>query len=136
MFTSDSKHKRSGSSLSNKRDCFTDIPPIPPPRSAPTTFRRPRRNIGDTIYIASSSSVYLNFKNDYLNQNYEQKRDQNHNQNKVQKNVKVKENDEEENAVSKFKNKVYEGYNRELQEINCFIGISCFLFCFIYNETS
>lgn len=133
MFTS-AKHKRSRSSLSsNKRvSNFDEVPPIPPPRSAPATCRRPRRNIGDTIFITSSSRVYVNYQNDdititnvnYLNETCEIV--------KQQRNKNIYANSEQNDVtdIAKFKLIVIEGYNRELQEINCFIGISCFLFLF------
>lgn len=51
-------HKRSVSSASKGRK--NEIP-LPPPRSLPATWRKPRKNVGDRVFVASSSVVYLEF---------------------------------------------------------------------------
>lgn len=51
-------HKRSVSSASKGRK---NKVPLPPPRSLPATWRKPRKNVGDRVFISSSSVVYLEF---------------------------------------------------------------------------
>lgn len=124
MIVSDPKHRRSGSSLSHKRNVSVPVP-IPPPRSAPTTYRRPRRNIGDIVYITSPTKVYLEFYDENLTNvradecaskeaNYYDK--QTHVID-VEKHARNKSR----GFVPKLKFKIIEGA-AELQEINCFIG--------------
>lgn len=61
------RHRRSISSKSikkknNESQFFTpESPPMPPPRSAPSTYRKPRRNVGDTVFVSSSSRVLLDY---------------------------------------------------------------------------
>lgn len=56
-------HKRSVSSASKGRKYET---PLPPPRSLPATWRKPRKNVGDRVFVASSSVVYLEFLDENL----------------------------------------------------------------------
>lgn len=120
-------HKRSVSSVSNghkksDRTFSQVVPPIPPPRSAPSTCRRLRRNIGDTIFITSSSSVYVNHKNDdILVIVGEPKSDV------VRETIYVNNRNKNKSDLPKFKLiLVEEGCGTELQEINCFIGTYTF----------
>lgn len=139
MFANVQKHKRSRSSLSStsKKDCIIqEVPPIPPPRSAPTTCRRPRRNIGDTIFITSSSSVYVNYKNENVLRIVNSKETKCEQINKSDDDNNFYVNSARKHVyrdVAIFKTIVVEGYDRELQEINCFIGISRFLFSVLFT---
>lgn len=123
MIVCDPKRRRSGSSLSHRRNVFVPVP-IPPPRSAPTTYRRPRRNIGDIVYITSPTKVYLDFYDENLTNirvdgcvDEEVKHCDEQPHVDIDKPVRNKSR----GFVPKLKFKIIEG-SAELQEINCFIG--------------
>lgn len=65
------RHKRSKSSSVVRAATVRAVPlgdsrPTPPPRSAPSTIRRPRRsNVGDRVCITSTSVVLLNTPDHY-----------------------------------------------------------------------
>ncbi|GJQ85343.1 hypothetical protein Trydic_g12649 [Trypoxylus dichotomus] len=114
---------RSGNFSGKKKD--SSFKPIPPPRSLPTTFRKPRKNIGDVVLISSTSKVYLEFRDD--NYNYACLRRQNVplTDEAVEKKceliyVNVLDSRTKGN-ISKFKNKFYVGA-LESQEISCYIA--------------
>ena len=58
------RHRRSVSTGSGRRS--EKIAPVPPPRSAPTTCRRPRRHVGDRVFVSSPTKVYLDYVDDNL----------------------------------------------------------------------
>ncbi|KRT84895.1 hypothetical protein AMK59_1026 [Oryctes borbonicus] len=128
--------KRTLSSFSGKKKNSCSKP-IPPPRSLPTTFRKPRKNVGDVVFISSTSKVYLEFKDD--NYNYACLRRQN-----VPLNDEAVENkceliyvnvldDRTRGNVPTFKNKFYIGA-LESQEISCYIGkVDLYYFNFSIN---
>jgi hypothetical protein len=58
------RHRRSVSSTSGRRP--ESSVPVPPPRSAPTTWRRPRRHVGDRVFVSSPTRVYLDYTDDNL----------------------------------------------------------------------
>lgn len=62
--SSDSYHRRCSSGTSTFRLAKEDIPPLPPPRSAPSTFRKRRRDVGDRVFITSPTVVLLNYVDD------------------------------------------------------------------------
>lgn len=61
-------HRRSHSSASDnhRRFVFNDLPPLPPPRSAPPTVRKRRRDVGDRVFITSPTTIYLEFLDENL----------------------------------------------------------------------
>ncbi|ERL89690.1 hypothetical protein D910_07053 [Dendroctonus ponderosae] len=122
------RHRRSISSKSIKRknneaQFFTpESPPMPPPRSAPSTYRKPRRNVGDTVCVSSSSRVLL----DYSDENTKAVR--------ILDVESVKEIDEnakdfrqkeqairEKKDLPKIRNRIFEE-SLESQEISFYIG--------------
>lgn len=55
------EHRRSSSSVSSRR---RQPPPAPPPRSAPATCRRPRRQVGDRVFVTSPTAVFIEYRDD------------------------------------------------------------------------
>lgn len=133
-------HRRSHSSASDHQRRFTftsddlpSLPPIPPPRSAPATVRKRRRDVGDRVFITSPTTVYLEFLDENLlvceRRGYFQ-----FNEEEEIIDSKIKccdsyyENDCDDRAkrrhawgFAKFRSKiVLDG--QELQEINAYIG--------------
>lgn len=117
--------RRSSKSLrsiyKNETKFFTPVSaPIPPPRSAPATIRKSRRNVGDTVFISSSSKLLIKHDD---NNAVEAER--------LLDNVaEVEEEDYEEKGreirnqkdVPKIRNRIFEE-SLESQEISFYIGI-------------
>lgn len=88
-------------------------PPAPPPRSAPATCRRPRRAVGDRVFVTSPTAVLIEFRDE--------------NSNIVGRQGGKAEKNEEEAAkanrgdVAKFRNRS-EVDGLEWQELDIFIG--------------
>lgn len=125
--------KRALSSFSGKKK-DTSLKPLPPPRSLPTTFRKPRKNVGDVVFISSTSKVYFEFRDD--NYNYACIRRQNVRlTNEAVGNkcesiyVNILDSDNRGNTA-KFKNKFYIGA-LESQEVSCYIGKVDFIYQFL-----
>lgn len=112
-------HRRSISSTSGRKN-EKSTAPVPPPRSAPTTWRRPRRNVGDRVFVTSPTRVYL----DYMDENLKT----------ILREV-PKEEDEEEKCdrislgeeirnsrdIPKIRSRIFEE-SLESQEISFYIG--------------
>lgn len=120
--------KRTLSSFSGKkRD--SSLKPLPPPRSLPTTFRKPRKNVGDVVFVSSSSKVYLEFRDDnydYACLRRQTLRFESGNDetafDKKSESVYVNVLDANTKGnVAKLMNRFYVGA-LESQEINCYIG--------------
>lgn len=106
-------HKRSSSFLNSRG---RQPPPPPPPRSAPTTCRRPRRELGDRVFVTSPTAVLIEF------------RDENSNVLIVGENPDVLLEDVSDVVVYKWRDVVTKLRNRsevdglEWQEVDVFIG--------------
>lgn len=119
--------KRALSSFNTKKKTTSSTAkPPPPPRSLPTTFRKPRRNIGDVVLISNSSKIYLEYRDenhDYACLRREKVFSQKENDKKCDNEslyVNVLSEKVPGNVIN-FKNKFYIGA-LESQEISCFIG--------------
>lgn len=60
-------HRRSSSCISSYRRVGTRVPPPAPPRSAPATCRRPRRELGDRVFVTSPTAVFIEFRDENSN---------------------------------------------------------------------
>lgn len=89
-------------------------PPPPPPRSAPATYRRrPRREVGDRVFVTSPTAVLIEFRDENLNV-LQRKIDENP---VIQVNVIVGWRSD----VAKLRNKSHFN-DLEWQEVDIFIG--------------
>lgn len=52
------QHQRSASFVNSRGR----HPPPPPPRSAPATCRRPRRELGDRVFVTSPTAILIGFR--------------------------------------------------------------------------
>lgn len=119
-------HKRSISSSSVKKNDVNTVP-IPPPRSAPTTWRKPRRNVGDRVFISSPTNVYI----DFVDENYRKTIELVNNNASTNDNLqcdnvdfnKISENIRHSKDIPKFRNRIFED-SLESQEISFYIGNS------------
>lgn len=105
-------HRRSSSSASCKG---RREPPAPPPRSAPGTCRRPRREVGDRVYVTSPTAVLIEFRDE--NSNVIVSKSEEQSQIIEEKSLIVYE----DRLVAKLRNKS-EVDGLEWQEVDIFIG--------------
>lgn len=126
-------HKRSVSSGSarnaNERTEYEVAPPpVPPPRSAPSTWRKPRRNVGDRVFVSSPTTVYIDFVDENSRKTMELV---SNNASSVEKNEnvqcdtvdfnKISENIRHSKDIPKIRNRIFED-SLESQEISFYIG--------------
>lgn len=127
--TEPNRHRRSVSSKSFRKPAqnasrfFAPAsPPIPPPRSAPSTYRKPRRNVGDKVFVSSCSAVLLEFQDTNAKEVHRRLLDS-----ESVAEVKEENFDEKSKAirtkkdVPKIRNKIFEE-SLESQEISFYIG--------------
>lgn len=122
------QHKRSVSSVSGKRRHHHDYgghqKPVPPPRSVPTTFRKPRRvDVGDRVFVTSSSKVYFEFADCNLNDSSHASDRCGENCDKLDKADFDKRGEEIRSTkdLPKIRNRIFEE-SLESQEISFYIG--------------
>lgn len=128
--TEPNRHRRSVSSKSFRKPAqnasrfFAPAsPPVPPPRSAPSTYRKPRRNVGDKVFVSSCSAVLLEFQDTNAKEVHQRLLD-----GESVAEVEEEENFEEKSKairtkkdVPKIRNKIFEE-SLESQEISFYIG--------------
>lgn len=127
--TEPNRHRRSVSSKSFRKPAqnasrfFAPAsPPIPPPRSAPSTYRKPRRNVGDKVFVSSCSAVLLEFQDTNAKEVHRRLLDsesvaevEEENFDEKSKAIRTKKD------VPKIRNKIFEE-SLESQEISFYIG--------------
>lgn len=104
---------------------FTPVSaPIPPPRSAPATIRKSRRNVGDTVFISSSSKLLIKHED-----NNAREAERLLDSSGVAEVEDYEEREREirtQKDVPKIRNRIFEE-SLESQEISFYIGILLFL---------
>lgn len=114
--------KRSASSCSNKKDKEV---PLPPSRSAPTTWRKPRRDVGDRVFVSSPTKVYFDFIDENLKVCNGANEDlAGHNEGKLEDNWADVRGEEIRSSkdLPKIRSRIFED-SLESQELNFYIGI-------------
>lgn len=126
------KLRRSSKSLrsiyKNETKFFTPVSaPIPPPRSAPATIRKSRRNVGDTVFISSSSKLLIKHEDNNARE-AERLLDSSSVAEVEEEDYAVKEREiRKQKDVPKIRNRIFEE-SLESQEISFYIGILLIFF--------
>ncbi|RZC38474.1 uncharacterized protein BDFB_001401, partial [Asbolus verrucosus] len=96
--------------------------PVPPPRSAPTTWRRPRRNVGDRVFVSSPTKVYFDYVDDNLQMALGENFEEEEGKNEELDTISLGEVIRNSKDIPKIRNRIFED-SLESQEISFYIGL-------------